>query len=211
MTGRSGLAGLVAGWRHEDGTACPTHLNQPGEQIDLWCTEHQKFIRADLPTRLSPEWTVRDADGHWAADARDAQHAADVAGLMNGCYDAPPILVGGPYRAHRADPAKALVPVPSVWFNGGCDGFRRVRVIVDQAPPRDTIDGGRWERCTDHRLACDCREAEMRENLDEYFGMWQAARDAAAVALAGHDTRGYESGTPCPCAGCEIARRGYLR
>jgi hypothetical protein len=33
----------VTGWRHEDGTSCPTFL-APARHERLWCTEHQQFV-----------------------------------------------------------------------------------------------------------------------------------------------------------------------
>jgi hypothetical protein len=33
----------ITGWRHEDGTICPTSL-APATHERLWCTEHQQHI-----------------------------------------------------------------------------------------------------------------------------------------------------------------------
>ena len=35
----------VTGWRHEDGTVCPTTL-APAKHERLWCTEHQQYVIA---------------------------------------------------------------------------------------------------------------------------------------------------------------------
>lgn len=129
----------------------------------------------------------------------------------------------------------ALVgPLPTVTFHDGASsdrGFRRVRVVVDQAPPKHTADGHRWERCTDHRLGCDCREAELGERISELQGLLDEARAAAAEVLAGHRTfpesyRGRVTWGPdglvvdraevdedavCQCTGCKIARKAWLR
>lgn len=82
--------------------------------------------------------------------------------------------------------------------------------------PTDTMDP-RWAACTDHRVACDCREAEMAENLREY----RYERDQAALVfnevLKGHQTFAYTADgvrdrfAECKCTGCEIARRTYFR
>jgi hypothetical protein len=164
------------------------------------------------PARL---WMVRCANGEWSATGRSVDHALRIVTL----FDKPDFgSQCGPHTVDPpSDPGKALVgPLPAVWFHDGTrpyrhpEGFGLVRVVVDALPPRDTVDGGRWERCTDHRLACDCREAELNEERTEYSGMYWAARLAAAKLLAGHDTRGY-NGDPCKCTGCELARAGELR
>ncbi len=64
--------------------------------------------------------------------------------------------------------------------------YRTGRVQGEEyIPPRNTCDP-RWDRCVDHHVACDCREAEQAEHVDElrseleYLrttieGMWHGA------------------------------------
>jgi len=69
--------------------------------------------------------------------------------------------------------------------------------------PLNTLDP-RYDRCTDHRTACICREAEWSEEVHEYRAEWQSMRKVLGEVLAGHDA------TVCHCAGCEIAKRLHL-
>lgn len=100
----------------------------------------------------------------------------------------------------------------------------RVSVLVDRAPPTDTRDP-RYIACTDHHLACDCREAEQNEEIREWLGNWQAARDAAQEICGGHPTwpdyfveehsGAYDvtyarSEDCCQCTGCQIIRKAHL-
>lgn len=68
--------------------------------------------------------------------------------------------------------------------------------------PANTLDP-RYPLCTEHRVACDCREAELREDLAELNAEFRAIREAMAGILAGHP----ES---CMCTGCQIARTTHL-
>lgn len=68
---------------------------------------------------------------------------------------------------------------------------------VDYDPPRNTMDP-RYEACKAHRVACDCREAEYQEEIDEFRGEFAGFRKAVAKVLIGHPH-------PCACTGCEIA------
>lgn len=102
--------------------------------------------------------------------------------------------------------------------------------VVHHVPPlpRDTRDP-RWMACLDHRTACDCREAEHAEQLNEYAARFDSLTRAAQAELAGHLLRDYswwdepghrpEPGTPdwqamcrgdgprsCQCAGCRLIR-----
>jgi hypothetical protein len=104
---------------------------------------------------------------------------------------------------------KELVgPLPVVRFR---DGTR-----IAYQPPRDTCDGDRWRACTDHRVACDCREAEMAEQISELRAELRMAREAALRILAGHPVYAYEEGpngqreVGCQCTGCQIAREAFL-
>lgn len=105
---------------------------------------------------------------------------------------------------------KTLVgPLPTVRFHDG------TKVAYDV--PRDTMDP-RYRPCTDHHVACDCREAEMAEQIQELRGQLREAQEAARQILAGHATYAYEEGADgergrpvgCMCTGCQIARQGYL-
>lgn len=118
-------------------------------------------------------------------------------------------------------------PLPVVLFRGERKPGHvtpRVPVVVDRAPPTDTCDP-RYLTCVDHHLACDCREAEMGEEIHEWLGNWQQARDAAREVCAGHPTwpdyyveernNVYEVtyapvGDCCQCTGCQIIRKAHL-
>jgi hypothetical protein len=73
----------------------------------------------------------------------------------------------------------------------------------DYRPPVNTLDP-RYEACTDHRVGCDCREADLREDIVDIRAEWQGVRKALTDVLAGHP------GCCCRCPGCEIARRLHL-
>ena len=115
----------------------------------------------------------------------------------------------------------ALVPVRRrgvVTFSGGPypyeasrAGAPRYQVAYDV--PRNTCDP-RYRQCTDHHVACDCREAELNEQLEEHRGEWRYLSEAARSALAGHQVE-HPSGAPdgwaqsvqlCLCSGCVIQR-----
>lgn len=69
--------------------------------------------------------------------------------------------------------------------------------------PKNTLDK-RYGACTEHRVACDCREAEYAEEVHEYRAEYLAFRDALKAALVGH------ASCCCRCTGCEIARAVHL-
>lgn len=70
----------------------------------------------------------------------------------------------------------ALVgPLPQIRFH---DGTREV-----YSPPRNTVDP-RYTACTDHRRACDCREAEAAENLGELRAALEEVRRLEGWAQA---------------------------
>lgn len=88
---------------------------------------------------------------------------------------------------------------------------------ISGEPPRDTLDI-RYAACHDHRTACDCREAELSEQLREYASELKKANEVFAEVLAGHNTWAYDPVTgdhdpmsACKCTGCEIARRTHFR
>lgn len=70
-------------------------------------------------------------------------------------------------------------------------------------PPANTLDP-RYLACTEHRVACDCREAEYNEDIAEYQGDWRMFQKVMAEVLADH------IGRCCQCTGCQIARRLHL-
>jgi hypothetical protein len=96
-------------------------------------------------------------------------------------------------------------------FSGG-RSWREPPAWMPALMPRDTMDP-RYPKCTAHHLACDCREAEMAENINEYRLMLREWQDAADAILAGHPTRVWaEDGTrtvECQCTGCQIARLAW--
>lgn len=111
----------------------------------------------------------------------------------------------------------ALVPrrPPVVTFSGGAYTYEAMsagapRYQVAYQVPRNTCDP-RYRQCTDHHVACDCREAELNEQLEEHRGEWRYLQDAARSALAGHqvdhpsgDRHGFTQ--LCLCSGCVIQR-----
>jgi hypothetical protein len=70
---------------------------------------------------------------------------------------------------------------------------------VNAEPPQSTMDP-RYVACTEHRLACDCREAEYAEEVSEYSGEWRRVCEVLATHLKGHKV------DVCPCTGCVICR-----
>jgi len=103
---------------------------------------------------------------------------------------------------HIARPSAALV--------GPIAYFRGQPVAVNGSPPRDTTDP-RYGRCTDHRLACDCREAELSEQITENRFARNELRDHLEAAIVDHPTRVILDGYPrpdldCRCQGCVFAR-----
>lgn len=103
----------------------------------------------------------------------------------------------------------AIVPWRGVRFYDGTK--------ISGEPPRNSLDN-RYAACRDHHTACDCREAELSEQIHEYASELKLAREVFAEVLAGHNTWGHDPVTGdddimarCKCTGCEIARRTYLR
>lgn len=100
-------------------------------------------------------------------------------------------------------------PVPTIRFHDG-------QTQIDYAP-RNTLDI-RYKACTAHRLACNCREAEMREQIQELRNELRTIEEAAVRILAGHSALAWrkdeitseEQAVHCMCTGCQIARAGYL-
>ncbi|TDB83425.1 hypothetical protein E1264_28520 [Actinomadura sp. KC216] len=71
--------------------------------------------------------------------------------------------------------------------------------------PHNTLDP-RYSECTDHRLACMCREAHMAEDRHEFIAERELAKRAFNDVLKDHNTFPAD-GLECRCTGCEIARR----
>jgi hypothetical protein len=107
--------------------------------------------------------------------------------------------------------SKALVgPLPTIRFRDG--------TVAAYTPPVHTGDP-RWAACTEHRPGCDCREAELAEQIAELRAYLKDAETAAAEVLAGHPTwawstdptTGEQRDVSCRCTGCQIARAAHLR
>lgn len=117
------------------------------------------------------------------------------------------------------------LPVGKVRFGGGPSQFWRdeqgrlrfagshTTAIYDV--PANTLDP-RYAACTDHHVACDCREAELAEQLSEFRGEYRLLRNAIETVLAGHPTTadGVDQWSqpikPCQCTGCQIARLIFI-
>ncbi|MER6171312.1 hypothetical protein [Streptosporangium sp. NPDC001681] len=90
------------------------------------------------------------------------------------------------------------------------------RIMLDEPLPANTLDP-RYDACSEHRTACDCREAMFAENVSEQRAEWEHAKRMFNEVLEGHPTYAYDKhGKPdeqaqCKCSGCVIARRLRLR
>lgn len=105
-------------------------------------------------------------------------------------------------------------PLPAVRFRGGGNDFfaNPDPPKVAYEPPRGTLDP-RYRACTDHHVACDCREAEWAEERQEAAGARRELVEVLAKVLDGHptfrwDAEGRECG--CRCTGCQIVRDAGL-
>lgn len=99
----------------------------------------------------------------------------------------------------------------------------RVAIPVDQPPPTDTRDP-RYLTCVDHHVACDCREAELGEEIHEWRANFTQAQAVAQEICAGHPTypdyydQDHSAGIAvvvpseacCQCTGCQIIRKAHL-
>lgn len=87
-----------------------------------------------------------------------------------------------------------------------------VELVLDRPLPTSTLDP-RFATCTDHRVACDCREAVLAEDVAELRGDRDLLLRTLHEELAGHATRAYTSEgardeqAECKCTGCRIVRR----
>jgi hypothetical protein len=106
-------------------------------------------------------------------------------------------------------------PVPTIRFRAASryESPRQQYVV-----PTNTLDP-RWKACTDHHPGCDCREAELNEQIAELRAEEQALAKTVAQVLRGHPTWAYETDprtgrefdVSCQCTGCQIARAAHLR
>jgi hypothetical protein len=85
--------------------------------------------------------------------------------------------------------------------------FRDGAVVAYQVP-HNTLDP-RYRLCAEHRVACDCREAERQESIADLKAELVAVKKAALELLAGHDVHG-DDGSGCMCTGCQIVRRSHI-
>ncbi|OZE98105.1 hypothetical protein [Rhodococcoides fascians] len=98
---------------------------------------------------------------------------------------------------------------------GPLEVFRDGQHPVPHPPPRDTMDP-RYLACTNHHLACDCREAMHAEAMGERIAEAHDLMRAAEVLLAGHATMVYQddgqrrNDLECQCVGCSLARHGHF-
>ena len=108
-----------------------------------------------------------------------------------------------PPHIARPKPSEELVG-PVVWFRGQ-------QVAVTKSPPTSTTDP-RYDACTDHHLACDCREAHFQERMDDWrYDLKQTEQDILRE-IDGHPTwvrvgGGRRTDLECQCLGCRLARR----
>lgn len=102
------------------------------------------------------------------------------------------------------------VPLPQVTFIGGPRRpYDSPSPSVAYDRPKNTLDP-RVEACTDHHVACDCREAVLAEGLAEWRSEFLSIQRAIDMVLAGHPTRTKGDAKPCQCSGCQIARIANL-
>lgn len=73
---------------------------------------------------------------------------------------------------------------------------------LDYDQPKNTLDP-RYPACVEHRVACDCREAEYAEEGTEFRADWASLLAAVKEICAGHPRE-------CMCTGCQIARRIHV-
>lgn len=92
-------------------------------------------------------------------------------------------------------------PVPTIQF---WDGTK-----VAYRAPRDTMDN-RYAACRDHHPACDCREAENSEGMNEFRTTLADYREAFETILRGHAVNGFGERPECQCHGCQIARAAHV-
>ncbi|MEV0313575.1 hypothetical protein [Nonomuraea fuscirosea] len=92
--------------------------------------------------------------------------------------------------------------------------WRSPRVVMPLAMPlpKNTMDI-RYVACGDHRTACDCREAELAEEIAELRSERDHLLRVLGHEVADHATWAYLdrneeiSAAECKCTGCRIVRR----
>ncbi|WP_336214743.1 hypothetical protein [Nonomuraea sp. LPB2021202275-12-8] len=88
----------------------------------------------------------------------------------------------------------------------------RIEAPLLQPLPKNTMDP-RWLACANHHTACDCREAELAEDLAELRWERDHMLRVLREELTGHATWAYRDDNErdqiaeCKCTGCMIARR----
>lgn len=171
-------------------------------------------MRTFTPDRLNPDGSrtvtlqrVCNGCGHVIGDITDAELRAVTGGTTHGYAVLPDVRDECP----RCNPRPLVGPVRTVNFYGGPGGSLGCPASVNYDTPRDTLDP-RVARCTDHRVACDCREAEHAEIVAELRYELREFRAAFDKVLAGHPTGSSYVEDPenfCQCTGCQIARTAH--
>ncbi|WP_460779884.1 hypothetical protein [Nonomuraea fastidiosa] len=88
----------------------------------------------------------------------------------------------------------------------------RAEIALIVPLPKNTLDP-RWRACRNHHTACDCREAELAEEIAELRSERDLLIRVLREELAEHATWAYTTGNErdpvaeCKCTGCVIARR----
>ncbi|MEV6154965.1 hypothetical protein AB0L53_31950 [Nonomuraea sp. NPDC052129] len=101
-----------------------------------------------------------------------------------------------------------------VRFNRATWRSPRAEISLILPLPKNTMDP-RWLACTNHHTACDCREAELAEELNEVRVELRHILTVLQEELADHATWAYTADNrddpiaQCKCFGCKIARRIY--
>lgn len=184
------------------------------------------MTRPFTPRRRNPDGSTTitvqrscNGCGHPVGDVSDVELSAARSGLP-----LPDVRDECPYCGHK----ELVGPVPSVTFSGGPYlGLNAwgARPKVAYVPPRDTCDP-RARACTEHHVACDCREAEFAEYAAENRYERKATQAAFDTILDGHATYShfaqrvtawgdeavYEPAPQalCMCTGCQIARAAHI-
>jgi len=104
--------------------------------------------------------------------------------------------------------AEVVGPVRPIHF-----GSLRGGVDITYTPPGNTLDP-RYAACSDHHVACDCREALWSENQNEWRMETDHQREVFDRFIGTHSTEisgspnrfTGEKDRPCQCTGCQIYR-----
>ncbi|MEV4079189.1 hypothetical protein AB0J43_02700 [Nonomuraea fuscirosea] len=109
-------------------------------------------------------------------------------------------------------PSTELAVRHVVRFRGPAWNSSPIQIPLALPLPKSTLDH-RWRACADHHTACDCREAEMAEEISELRGDRDLLIGTLRDELAGHATWAYaadnerDEQAECKCTGCRIVRR----